>query len=209
MNRIKTIAFLLLLPLAFSIQLARAQYGNTPPLHREGNQLKDPHGNTVVLHGVMDTPSPYFNSYRWGNSCNSSTVTPCINYFNKLFTAITDTTSGAYCNLFRLHLDPCWTNDPNKPRTGSEGGEANISQFSATRLKTYLRSLYTRIAVNAVKHGLYVVIRPPGVFPGEVKVGDEYNEYLMTVWDIVSQNDTIKKYSGQISLELGNEPVNL
>ena len=92
MNRIKTIAFLLLLPLAFSIQLARAQYGNTPPLHREGNQLKDPHGNTVVLHGVMDTPSPYFNSYRWGNSCNSSTVTPCINYFNKLFTAITDTT---------------------------------------------------------------------------------------------------------------------
>ena len=209
LNRILALAIVLLLPLSLSTVGVKAQFGNTPPLHVEGNQLKDPHGNTVVLHGVMDTPSPYFNSYRWGNSCTSSTVTPCINYFNKLFTAITDTTSGAYCNLFRLHLDPCWTNDPNKPRTGSDTGEANISQFSSTRLKTFMRSLYSRIAVNAVKHGLYVIMRPPGVFPQNVKVGDEYNQYLLTVWDIVTQNDTIKKYAGQISIELGNEPVNL
>ncbi len=209
LNRILALAIVLLLPLSLSTVGVKAQFGNTPPLHVEGNQLKDPHGNTVVLHGVMDTPSPYFNSYRWGNSCTSSTVTPCINYFNKLFTAITDTTSGAYCNLFRLHLDPCWTNDPNKPRTGSDTGEANISQFSSTRLKTFMRSLYSRIAVNAVKHGLYVIMRPPGVFPQNVKVGDEYNQYLLTVWDIVTQNDIIKKYAGQISIELGNEPVNL
>lgn len=206
------VAALLALP-----AIAFAQYGNTPPLHVEGNQLKDPYGNKVVLHGVMDTPSPYFNNYRWGNSCNSSTVTPCINYFNKLFTAITDTASGAYCNLFRLHLDPCWTNDPNKPRipitksdgTTEDGGEANISQFSSVRLRTYLRSLYTTIARRAIGHGLYVIMRPPGVFPGNVQVGDAYHQYLMEVWDIVSQNDTVKKYSGQISLELGNEPVNL
>ena len=146
--------------------LAMAQYGNTPPLHVDGNQLRDPYGNKVVLHGVMDTPSPYFNNYRWGNACNSSTTTACINYFNKLFTAMTDTASGAYCNLFRLHLDPCWTNDPSIPRTGDETGEANISQFSKTRLKNYLRSLYFTIAKKAVQHGMYVIMRPPGVFPG-------------------------------------------
>ena len=189
--------------------LAMAQYGNTPPLHVDGNQLRDPYGNKVVLHGVMDTPSPYFNNYRWGNACNSSTTTACINYFNKLFTAMTDTASGAYCNLFRLHLDPCWTNDPSIPRTGDETGEANISQFSKTRLKNYLRSLYFTIAKKAVQHGMYVIMRPPGVFPGEVKVGDAYNQYLIDVWDIVTSNDSIKKYAGQISLELGNEPVRI
>ena len=47
----------------------RAQYGELPPLHVDGRYLKDPHGNVVNLHGVMDTPNPYFNNYRWGNSC--------------------------------------------------------------------------------------------------------------------------------------------
>ncbi len=182
-----------------------AQYGNTPPLHVEGKYFVDPHGNKVVLHGVMDTPNPYFNSYRWGNACNSSTITPCVNYFNKLFTAITDTANGAWCDVFRLHLDPCWTNDPNKSSTG----ENDISAFSSARLRTYLRSLYFRIAKNAIDRGLYIIMRPPGVFPETVQVGDDYNKYLQTVWDIVSQNDSVRKYSGQIMLELGNEPVNL
>lgn len=200
-------ATLTALLLTLTTLLATAQYGQTPPLHVDGNQLKDPHGNPVVLHGVMDTPNPYFNNQRWGSSCSSSTITPCLNYFNKLFAGLTDTTAGAWCNLFRLHLDPCWTNDPNKESTGTETGEANISRFSSTRLRTYLRSLYFPIARAAVRHGMYVIMRPPGVFPQTVQVGDEYNEYLLTVWDIVSQNDSIKKYSGQISLELGNEPV--
>ena len=87
--------------LLISILSGFAQYGNTPPLHVEGKYFVDPHGNKVVLHGVMDTPNPYFNSYRWGNACNSSTITPCVNYFNKLFTAITDTAHGAWCDVFR------------------------------------------------------------------------------------------------------------
>ena len=194
--------------LMLSATAAFAQYGSTPPLHVEGKYFVDPHGNKVVLHGVMDTPSPYFNSYRWGNSCTSTNISPCIAYFNKLFTAITDTASGAWCDLFRLHLDPCWTNDPNKQATNG-GGENDISRFNPTRLRTYLRSLYFKIAKNAINKGLYVIMRPPGVFPETVKVGDEYNDYLMTVWDIVSQNDSVRKYSGQIMLELGNEPVNL
>ena len=174
-----------------------------PTLHVEGKWLTDTHGNHVVLHGVMDTPNAYFNGGRWGWSYSS--VTPCINYFEKLFKGL----ETAKCDVFRLHMDPAWTNDPNKKETGTETGEANISRFSAARLKTYLRTLYFPLAKRAMNHGMYVVVRPPGVCPGSLQVGDYYNDYLMTVWDIFTQNDSIKKYAGQISIELANEPVSL
>ena len=194
---------------------AQVTYGNLPPLHIEGNQMKDINGNTVVLHGVMDTPSPYFNNWRWGGSATTENIPNCLKYFDKLFAGLTNKADGAYCNVFRLHMDPCWTNDPAKASVkidahGNEvGGEANISQFSNSRLKTYLRTLYWKIAQEALAHGLYVVVRPPGVCPGYVEVGDYYNDYLMTVWDTFTQNDSILKYSGQISIELANEPVTL
>lgn len=202
----KILAFigsLLLLPMA-----ALAQFGVVAPLHVSGNQLNDQYGNKVVLHGVMDTPSPYFNRHRWGWNCNDEAVPGCINYFDKLFTAITKTSSGAYCNLFRLHLEPGWTNDPNKQATNG-GGENDISRFSSARLQKYLETLYLPIAQKALNHGLFVVIRPPGVCPQELRVGDAYQNYLKTVWDIVSKSQTLKKNSGVISLELANEPIHI
>lgn len=201
--------FLFALALAAMPSALFAQFGVVEPLHVQGNQLNDRYGNKVVLHGVMDTPNPYFNRNRWGYACNDNTVSACINYFDKLFTGIASPAKGSYCNIFRLHLDPCWTNDPGKPSTGSETGEANISRFSASRLQKYLNSLYWPIAKKAIGHGLYVVIRPPGVCPKDLRVGDAYQEYLKTVWNIVSSNANIKNNSGIVSLELANEPVHV
>ena len=186
-------------------------YENLQPLHVDGNQLKDPYGNTV-LHGVMDTPSPYFNNYRWttwAEGCSDNRISDCVTYFNKLFTAITNSEQGANCNLFRLHLDPCWTNDPAKQSDGKEDGEADISRYSGARLTKYMKVLYWRIAQQAMKHGLYVIMRPPGVCPGTIQVGGEYQKYLLDVWDRVTKNESVLTYSGQISIELANEPVRL
>ncbi len=191
-----------------------------PPLHVEGRWLVDPHGNHVVLHGVMDTPNMYFNDWRWGSPWGSPSVnydaagaTKCKAYFSKIFKGL----EQAKCDVFRLHLDPAWTNDPSSTYVyaGSEGqaadagGEADIKKFNPNRLKSFLRTLYFPLAKDAISHGLYVVMRPPGVCPGNIQVGDYYNQYLMTVWDLVTQNDSIKKYAGQISIELANEPVSL
>ena len=85
--------------------LASAQDCILPSLRVDGRYLKDTHGNIVNLHGVMDTPNPYFNNYRWGNRCDDSTVDDCLDYFDKIFDAVTDSTQGAWCNIFRLHLD--------------------------------------------------------------------------------------------------------
>lgn len=210
--------------MAFGAQAQTGVYYDLQPLHVDGNNLKDPFGNKVVLHGVMDTPSPYFNSYRWGNSAENATdAKKATVYFNTLFKGLTDNAQGAYCNLFRLHLDPCWLNKSTTlakgfsikdgktidPHGNEVSGEANISKFSQAELKEHLNNLYIPIAEKALSHGLYVIMRPPGVFPGYVEVGDYYNDYIMTVWDIVTQNETIKKYAGQIMIELGNEPVTL
>ena len=189
-----------------------------PTLHVDGKWLKDSHGNKVVLHGVMDTPNMYFNGWRWGSpwdgtntNYNSAGATKCKNYFEKLFVGL----EKAKCNVFRLHLDPAWTNDPNDSYLydGAEGqasdasGEADIKKFNPARLKSFLTSLYFPLAKKAMNHGMYVVVRPPGVCPGNLQVGDYYQKYLMTVWDLFTQNDSIKKYCGQISIELANEPV--
>ena len=119
--------FLTLIAILCLACTAWAQFGTISPLHVEGNQLKDSHGNTVVLHGFMDTPSPYFNNNRWGYSCDDNTVSACITYFDRIFKAATDTTQGAYCNLFRLHLDCCWTNDGSIMASGFTQKEVCMS----------------------------------------------------------------------------------
>ena len=190
-----------------------------PSLHVEGRWLVDKHGNQVVLHGVMDTPNMYFNGWRWGSPWTDGTnyddkgVAKCLAYFEKLFWAM----EQAHCDVFRLHLDPAWTNDPSDSYVypGSEGqsseasGEADIKKFNPERLKKFLPSLYLKLAEMAMSHGLYVVVRPPGVCPRDLKVNDYYQQYLVTVWDIVSQQTFVKEHAGQISIELANEPVNV
>jgi hypothetical protein len=166
----------------------------------------DANGKTVVLHGVMDTPNRYFNGNRWGTGgYEVGDETPCLNYFEKMFTAITDKSQGAYCTVFRLHMDPCWTNY-NAP-AGTQ--ENNIQYFSEKRYKNFLSRLYVKLVQKALAHGLYVIVRPPGVCPQNIKVGDEYQAYLKKVWNLFASNSIIKKYAGQVSIELANEPVHV
>ena len=157
-----------------------------PTLHVEGKWLCDSHGNHVVLHGVMDTPSMYFNNGRWGwGEYNDDAATRCLNYFEKIFAGL----EKANCDVFRLHMDPAWTNDPSGSYVYSgsvgqpegTGGEADISKFNPTRYKKFLTSVYWPLMQKAMNHKMYVVVRPPGVCPGNLKVGDYYNDYLMYV----------------------------
>lgn len=197
----------LLLSLAFALMsMAGLAADNLPALRVQGKNLVDANGKTVVLHGVMDTPNRYFNGNRWGmGGYNVSDITPCLNYFEKMFTAITDKSQGAYCTVFRLHMDPCWTN--NNAPAGTQ--ENNIQYFSEHRYETFLSRLYVKLVEKALAHGLYVIVRPPGVCPQNIKVGDEYQAYLKKVWKLFASNATIQKNAGQVSIELANEPINV
>ena len=213
-NRLIVFAVALMLSLAGWAQSVKP----LPSLHVEGKWLVDTYGNHVVLHGCMDTPSMWFNGNRWGGGYNDTGAKNCMAYFEKLYTGL----QAANCDVFRLHLDPAWTNDgsvnaagfttvsgdKSKDPLGQEvGGEANIHHFSEARLKHFMEVLYVPLMKMAMAHGMYVVVRPPGVCPGEIRVDGYYQKYLLTVWDIVSKDKTIQNFSGQISLELANEPI--
>ena len=180
--------------------------GNLPALRVEGKNLVDANGKTVVLHGVMDTPNRYFNGWRWQlwkADYSEADIQPCLEYFSKQFAAITDKEQGAYCTVFRLHMDPCWTNDPSKKAEN----EADILAFNMARYRLYLQKLYIPLIKDAIAHGLYVIVRPPGVCPGDVSVGDKYNRYLKAIWKAFAADEYIQQNSGIISIELANEPV--
>ena len=136
MNRKK-----LLISLAMAmLSMAGLAADNLPALRVQGKNLVDANGKTVVLHGVMDTPNRYFNGWRWQKwkaDYSEADIKPCLNYFEKIFTAITDHSQGAYCDVFRLHMDPCWTNDPSKKAEN----EADISAFNMARYCHYLLNL--------------------------------------------------------------------
>lgn len=202
MNRKK-----LLISLAMAmLSMAGLAADNLPALRVQGKNLVDANGKTVVLHGVMDTPNRYFNGNRWQQwkpDYSEADIQPCLEYFSKLFSAITDKKQGAYCTVFRLHMDPCWTNDPSKEAEN----EADISAFSIARYRLYLQKLYIPLIKDAIAHGLYVVVRPPGVCPGDISVDDKYNRYLKAIWKAFAADEYIQQNAGIISIELANEPV--
>ena len=202
MNRKK---FFMSLALAM-FAMAGLAADNLPALRVQGKNLVDANGKIVVLHGVMDTPNRYFNGWRWQQwkaDYSEADIQPCLEYFSKQFAAITDKEQGAYCTVFRLHMDPCWTNDPSKKAEN----EADISAFSIERYRLYLQKLYIPLIKDAIAHGLYVIVRPPGVCPGDISVGDKYNRYLKAIWKAFAADEYIQQNSGIISIELANEPV--
>ena len=192
-----------------------------PSLHVDGKWIVDTYGNHVVLHGVMDTPSQFFNDGRWGDwrtgvGYDANGAKKCVAYFEKILAGL----KQANCDVFRLHLDPAWTNDNsykyidqnNQPehQTGdAPTNEAVIEHFNPKRLSAFLKSVYVPIMMKALENGMYVVVRPPGVCPNPIMVGGYYQKYLVEVWDSVTKNETIRKYAGQISIELANEPVSV
>ena len=51
-------------------------------------------------------------------------------------------------------------------------------------------------------------MRPPGVCPDSIAVGDAYQKYLIKVWNYVSADSYIKN-NPNIMFELANEPVRI
>lgn len=172
----------------------------TPKLHVDGRYLKDPHGNIVNLHGFAQTYSPWFNEQ--GKYWTNYDVNGCLNYNKGKINGILN--AGWKMNFIRLHMDPYWSNTPGVSVTG----ENDIAAFSFDRFKTYLDKVFIPMAEYAISKGLYVIMRPPGVCPEKIAVGDNYNQYLIKVWGYVAQQAKLRN-NPNIMFELANEPITI
>lgn len=170
------------------------------PLHVEGSYLVDADGVRHNLHGFAQTYSPWFNER--GTKWSNYDVQGCLSYNKGIIDDVL--AAGWKMTFVRMHMDPYWSNTPGKPTTG----ENDISAFDFERFKTYLDQVFVPMAEYALAKGLYVVMRPPGVCPERITVGDAYQQYLLKVWTHVAQHPKLRN-NGGVLFELANEPVGI
>lgn len=171
-----------------------------PALHVEGPFLVDENGKRHNLHGFAQTFSPWFNEQ--GSKWNNYNVAECLRYNKGILDGIMN--AGWKMTFVRQHMDPYWSNTPGV----QVKGENDISAFSFTRFTKYLDEVFVPMAEYAIGKGLYVVMRPPGVCPETITIGDAYQQYLIKVWEHVAQHPKLKN-NGCIMFELANEPVHI
>lgn len=171
-----------------------------PKLQVEGRYLKDSHGHIVNLHGFAQTYSPWFNeeNSKW----NNYNVSACLAYNKGIIDKIL--AAGWKMNFIRLHMDPYWSNTPGCTPKYHEAHNC----FNETRFRKYLDEVFVPMAEYAISKGLYVVMRPPGVSPEDIEIGDDYHQYLIKVWGIVSKHPKLMNNSN-IMFELANEPIDI
>lgn len=181
------------------------------PLHIEGRYLCDDKGRHVTLHGYGQTYSPWFNEqgrgWGWGHNAKA-----CLDYNQRLIREIDQ--AGWKMQWLRLHMDPHWSNDPELYKKWQADhpkehyGENHIEAFNLNRFRKYLDEVFVPMTEYAIEYGLYAVMRPPGVCPHTIEVGDSYHNYLKEVWTTVCSHPKLKN-NPYVMFELANEPIRI
>ncbi len=183
----------------------------TPQLHVEGNELVDPSGNKVLLHGWMQPTASWFNGQgRWYSDPNDwedpNNVAGFLNYMKDAATLMSDTTPrysrdhGWYCSFVRVNTDAIggWT---------SESGLVNSNQFDA-----WISNFLVPYAEHLSSRGLYLVLSATGPINtpdnGTRNAGVVEQERLCTFWHRVANAPGVKN-ADNIMFELMNEPVDI
>lgn len=194
-----------------------------PELFVKGRYLmaKDINGNDSIvnLHGFGQTYSPYFNGYAWCKNPDGSVnwgktkdAAACVKWNKEQISLMLD--HGWKVNWLRLHMDPAWSNNEAKvnqwqsQHPGTYYSENLIVAFDMDLFKKYLDEIFIPMAEYAIENGVYVVMRPPGVCPEKLTVGDEYQQYLIKVWTYVCNHEKLKN-NPYIMFELANEPIDM
>ena len=201
MTNLKTLLMRTLIALAV-LGFTTAAHGKLSPLHVEGAFLVNAEGTRVNLHGFCETYSSWFNEQN--TQWTGLDVNGCLNYHKRLTDRILQ--AGWKMTFVRQHMDPHWTNV--LPQGVYYVPENDITYFNFDRFKKYLDEVYVPMAEYAISKGLYVVMRPPGVCPENICVGDKYHQYLLKVWEYVAQHEKLKD-NGCVMFELANEPINI
>ena len=193
--------------LLLALAMAGAASADVAPAIRvSGRHLVDKKGNTVRLAGAMHPFHPYFCGGRWGWGTDDAAIERCLKYFDDLCAGLAERRQGVYANMIRLTDDGHWcSDDKNKPSKDAP----YFTAFDRPKFDRYVEKVLVPATENAVKRGLYVVIRPCYCSPGEVRVDGDYHRHIIEEWSVIAANKRIQAMSGQVLLELQNEPTSV
>ena len=156
-DRLVVLLAVLLLVGASSLEALAWEGMPTPPLRVEDNQLKDPAGNSVLLHGWMQPTASYFNGRgKWyidpwnfkqlRSLIVRAGVNDLLSYMNEVATVMSDTAPrygrdhGWYCSFVRVNTDSVGGWSSADGLIDSEQFDAWIANF----LVPYANHLRTR-----------------------------------------------------------------
>jgi hypothetical protein len=183
----------------------------TPPLHVDGNTLKDPANNEVLIHGWMQPTSSWFNGQgKWyrdpGDWTNPEDIESMLEYLKEVATVMTDTTPkygrdhGWYASFVRMNTDAIG------------GWDAERGLYDTTQFNGWLNHFIIPYANYLKTRGLYFVLSATGPINtpnnGGRNAGVVEQQRLITFWSTVANYPGIKD-ADNIMFELMNEPVEI
>lgn len=211
MKKVFTAIVFSLIFLSVNVEVFAWQGMPTPPLHVEGNKLKDPTGKDVLLHGWMQAIETWFNGggSRYRNPSdwtNPEDVAGMLNFLCDAADVMTDTLPkygfdhGWYTSFVRINTDFVggWNH---------QSGLINANQFDG-----WINNFLVPYADHLKSRGLYLVVCATGPMMtpdnGERNAGVVEQQRLRKFWSTVANAPGVKN-ADNIMFELMNEPVQI
>lgn len=166
---------------------------NLEPLHVDGRYLKNSKGDIVTLHGYLAVLDPGFQAE--GCSWEGYDVATCLK--NKKTAIDRLLASGWKIDYVRFGLDAYWFSSDQNDVIGS---------FAFERFTKYFEEVFLPLIDYYHEKGIYTLLWPQQGTPEKIKVGDEFQEQMLLMWDYVSSHPRIRNNPG-VMFELSSEPI--
>lgn len=166
---------------------------NLEPLHVDGRYLKNPNGDIVTLHGYVVSLDSWFQAedFKFENYDFQAAI------INKKAALDSVLATGWKMDYVRFIFPDYYCYDKGPGYKG----------FNLGFFKKYLDEFCLPLIDYYHENGIYTILLPPIAPPTLIENGDEYQHFLLLLWDCLSSHPRIRNNSG-ILFELANEPVN-
>jgi len=162
------------------------------PLHVDGRYLKNSKGDIVTLHGYMTSLDSWFQAedFKFDNYDFEGAL------INKKAATDSVLATGWKMDYVRFLFSDYYFDKGD----GYKG-------FDLGLFKKYLDEFCLPLIDYYHEKGIYTILLPPTSSPILIEDGDEFQNFLLILWDCISSHPRIMNNPG-VMFELANEPVN-
>ncbi|GAB3040618.1 hypothetical protein GCM10025298_32560 [Natronobiforma cellulositropha] len=163
----------------------------TPRLHVDGNLVKDPDGNTVVLRGLNMADPKRLNVTAPARGKNAEQVVDFL----------TDESQGWYPRIIRVPAQPT---DIGEHEPGHSGGPPEPVAFTEAELLEYLETHYDPVVEQLRQRGVYMIVDFHRHWEGLEWDTPALSDEVELFWDVVAERYADRDH---VLFEVYNEPT--